>query len=351
MLSLNDILGQDRALAVLRGCIASGRVHHAWVFHGPDGVGKSTTARAFAGALLEPGLAPNLAGELKPDPDSPTQRLIDAGAHPDLRIISKELAQHSRKDTVRRSKQRSIAVEVIREFLIEPAGLGATATSGAIASRVFIVEEAHLMERESANTILKLLEEPPRGVVLILLTNRESLLLPTIRSRCQRVGFGPLDDASMRAWMSRSGPAMDEARREWTLAFAQGSPGAALEAHESGVYEWATTIQPLLEHMDRGRYPVELGATLAKLVEDWATEAVRGRPNASKDVANKAGLRLLMALFAAWGRKRLRLASDEHERARRLREIDLVAETEASIERNVNPGMALENFVAQLARA
>ncbi|TVQ64002.1 MAG: AAA family ATPase [Phycisphaerales bacterium] len=350
MPSLNDILGQGRAVQVLRSCIASGRLHHAWVFYGPKGVGKGTTAQAFGATLLEPGLAPNLAGELEPDPDSHTQRMIAAGTHPDLRIVRKELAEYSSDVRVRNSKQKFIPLDVIKEHVVRPAQLGKTAGHGALASRVFIIEEAHLMAHEGANALLKVLEEPAPGVTIILLTDRESHLPPTIRSRCQRVAFAPLDDEAMRAWYTRSGLGLAPDHRDWVLAFAQGSPGEALRAHEAGLYDWAKTLQPLLDRMEQGAFPAELGGTMTKLVEGWANEWVKAHPNASKEAANKDGVRMLMALFASWARRRLHEARNAPERIHRVRAIDLVFETESAIDRNVNIGIAMDNFAAQLAR-
>jgi len=116
--SLADILGQDRAIETLRASVRAERVHHAWIFAGPPGVGKRTTAVAFAALLLDPSTGPTLTGEIEADPDSPIQRKIAEGTHPDLHIITKELAAHSEEARVRRQKQITIAKEVIIERLI-----------------------------------------------------------------------------------------------------------------------------------------------------------------------------------------------------------------------------------------
>ena len=71
---LDQILGQQRAIETLDAAIQSGRIHHAWIFHGPAGVGKFTTALAFAAAILDPDMTPDLSGRVRPDPDSPVQR-------------------------------------------------------------------------------------------------------------------------------------------------------------------------------------------------------------------------------------------------------------------------------------
>src|SRR5690606_31622066 len=117
------------------------------------------------------------------------------------------LAAYSEHDATRRAKQRNIPLAVLQEYLIEPAQLAGSGRSGAIASKVFVVDEAELMRsgsNEGQNAILKTLEEPPAGTIIILITSREEALLPTIRSRCQRVRFDSLSDADMQAWLDRA---------------------------------------------------------------------------------------------------------------------------------------------------
>ena len=111
------------------------------------------------------------------------------------------------------------------------------------------------MARAGANAALKMLEEPPRGVVFILITHEESGLLPTIRSRCQRIAFAPLDESAMLEWLKREGLKLDAAQKKWLLDFADGSPGRAKIALDTGLYDWAQTLEPMLAKLDEGRYP------------------------------------------------------------------------------------------------
>lgn len=351
MTMLSDIVGQERAIDALRRAVSSGRLHHAWLFHGPMGVGKRTTAEAFAALLLDPTTAPNLAGVHEPDPDSPTQRLIASGAHPDLRLVTKELATFSREESVRRQKQRVIGVEVVREFLVEPATTAAMTGQGerrALASKVFIVDEAHLLSREAANAALKILEEPPPGVVFILITDQGSALLPTIRSRCQSVPFGSLDDAAMASWLERAAPDLRGAGRKWTLAFADGSPGRAAIAIEGNLSTWSERLDPMLADLLAGRFPDGMGGAMEGLIKEWAEAAVAGKPNASKDAANKAGADLVFDVLLTWARARLRAETSRPDAA--LSAIDLIDETQRHVDDNANRALALENLVAQLAR-
>ncbi|MFG0314284.1 MAG: hypothetical protein ACF8LL_08875, partial [Phycisphaerales bacterium] len=95
----DDVVGHDRAIEILQGAIAADRIHHAWVFQGPQGVGKFTLAAAFAAMILDPTASPNMAGVIEADPGSETRRLIKAGTHPDLHVVTKELARLDRKST------------------------------------------------------------------------------------------------------------------------------------------------------------------------------------------------------------------------------------------------------------
>ena len=298
MPSLSDILGQDRAVATLRGALGAGRVHHAWVFHGPQGVGKMTAARAFAAMLLDPTLAPNLAGELEPDPGSETARLIAAGVHPDLHIVTKELALFSDDAQVRARKLMTIPRQVIDEHLIRPAALTARVSAGARAGKVFVVDEAELLDEGTQNAVLKTLEEPAPGTVIILVTSRESRLLPTIRSRCQRVAFNALDEASMRAWAKRDERmrAAGEEQREWLLMFADGSPGRAANALAQGLFSWSRTLAPMLEDASRGRFSPDMGKTMADLIEQYAQAWVDARER--EQGRRQQGARQMFALLA-----------------------------------------------------
>jgi DNA polymerase-3 subunit delta' len=355
---MHRIVGQDRAVAVLRAALGSGRLHHAWIFSGPRGVGKFTTAVALARVVLDPDAAPNLAGEIESDPAGRTARLIDAGAHPDLHVIRKELALHSEVTGLNRRKLANIPIDVLRERMIGgktsddkfhdgPAYRTASLGHG----KVFIVDEAELVDRTGQNALLKTLEEPPAATYIVLVTARPERLLPTIRSRCQHVRFGPLDEAAMGAWLDRSGPDVDDAERAWLESFADGSPGVAVLAHEYGFATWHRTLAPMIAELEAGRFPATMGATLGDLVEEFATEWVKRHRNASKDAANKDGARQVLALLTAHARRRLAEAvggSDDPTAAIAL--IDHLRAAERQLETNVNVKQLLENLVAQWAQ-
>jgi DNA polymerase-3 subunit delta' len=346
VLQLEEVLGQDRAIAQLRAAVGSGRVHHAWIFHGPMGVGKFTTALAFGAMLIDPEVAPDLAGVLRADPESRAQRLVRAGTHPDLHVVTKELAAVSEDATIRDRKQSNIPKAVLREFLLEPAAKTRVMTGASAAGKVFIVDEAELIDAVGQNSLLKMLEEPPAGSVIILATSSEERLLPTIRSRCQRVAFGPLDAASMERWLARRAAELAPEQRAWLLRFAGGSPGAAAMVLENDLFAWKDALEPALAKIDGGQFPIEMGATLADLIDERAAAWVKRHPDASKDAANKAWARRMLGFLAEHFRAQL---GDPGRGARAAASIHSIARAEEQLGANVNLALVMENLAAQLS--
>lgn len=351
-LPLTDLLGQPRAVSILTQAFASDRVHHAWIFHGPFGVGKFTAALAFASLLLDPAAKVSKGGAMATDGPSPVRDLLAAGTHPDLHVITKELARFAEDRKVREAKLSTIPKAVIDEHLLKPASLAPAIHVASRASKVFIVDEAELLDRSptnapTQNAILKTLEEPPDGTVIILVTSAEEQLLPTIRSRCQRVPFVPLDDAAMRAWLKRTSPDVPPAERDWLLAFAAGSPGAFQRARAGGLHAWHTRLAPLLARVTRGEYAVELAPTMAELVDHWADAWVKSHDNASKEAANHAGAEWMLRLLADHLRAQLRAATGD--RLLRVADaLDALRTAERRLHANLQGVFVYEGLVADL---
>lgn len=358
---LDQVIGQARAKDTLQSCMQSGRVHHAWIFHGPKGVGKCAAAVAFGATLIDPTTSVDLGGHMAPDPESQTQQLVRAGTHPDLRVISKELAAVSGDERTRSGKQITLPIEVIREFLLEPASKSRVMAGQSLSGRVFIVDEAELMDQRTQNVLLKTMEEPPAGCVIILVTSSEDRLLATIRSRSQRVAFTPLTDLEMQQWLHTSGREVSEESKAWVLRFAAGSPGAALLAIDHNLIAWHQGVSPLIEQAFKGSFPPELAPALAALVDERASESVKANPEASKDAANKAWARRVLSYVADDARSRLRQRASrvgvgadavrtDASVARAVQAIDAVSIAEQQLNSNVNLGLVMENLVAQICR-
>ncbi|CAG0955613.1 DNA polymerase III subunit gamma/tau [Phycisphaerales bacterium] len=340
------IHGQDRAISILSDALRSGRIHHAWVFHGPAGVGKFTSALAFASLLLDPSTQETFGGTFEADSQSMTQHLLASGTHPDLHVITKELARFHEDSEVRKKKLTNIPLDVIRTFLLGPGALGASMRTQARAAKVFIVDEAELMGAGSQNAVLKFLEEPPSRSVVILVTPSEERLLPTIRSRCQRVFFPPLGDKDMERWLAGSGLEVASKDRHWIVAFAAGSPGMLAGAIRGGLPAWREQLGAMLEAAAEGRYSVALGPAMADLVDEWAKTWVEKRENASKEAANKAGADWMLRLIAASARG---LMTSDRTRAAGVRWSDAIRSAESEIDANVNLLFVFEKLSSELA--
>lgn len=320
--SLDDILGQPTAVATLRAMLASGRLHHGLIFHGPAGVGKFTTAVALARRVLCHHPETTLTGEthacghcasckLFKAESSEKNEPAKAGAiptttHPDLHVVTKELSRYSDDANVRARKLTNIPVDVLKEHLIGPAFRSAQLGHG----KVFVIDEAELMRGEGQNALLKTLEEPPEGTTIILVTSSEERLLPTIRSRCQRVGFVPLPAEEVERYVKRIAPELDAKSAAWVARFADGSLGRASLALEHGLTGWADALVPMLAELASGRAAPAFGDESAARVEAFAEHWVKSHANASKEAANKLGADLLAQLVTAEAQAGLRQYAD-----------------------------------------
>lgn len=320
---MDRILGQPAALDALRNQLATSRVHHAQIFHGPAGVGKFTTAVAFARQLLCHNPVTDLHGNLSACGLCASCKLFDSlkdaeenndptgnltSAHPDLHIITKELALFSDDAQERSRKLTSIPVSVIREHLLGPA----THSPQLNHNKVFIVDEAELLNPTGQNALLKTLEEPTPGTYLILVTSSEHRLLPTIRSRCQRVAFGPLDDAAVSRWLSEYKAELDEQTAKWVVGFAQGSIGRASLAVRFELVEWGTAVlSPVQRLAKSGRPEPELGASIGECVDGFAAEWVKAHKNASKEAANRRAAALMGSMISNYARRRMATIAEQ----------------------------------------
>jgi DNA polymerase III delta' subunit len=224
-LSLQQIFCQDKAISALQRAFGAGKMAHAYIFAGPDGVGRAATAKAWGKMLL----CQKRVEKKTPEGvffDScgtcPSCLLFDGDGHPDFVSIYKELRPFTRKGKEKKGFPVDLPIDVVREFLIEK--IANRPQMGEFA--VYVVHEAEKLNDSGQNALLKTLEEPPGFCVVILLCSKTEWLLPTIYSRCQTIRFGPIDREHILAVLKRQGVA--ESAAAYWAGFCEGSLGQAL---------------------------------------------------------------------------------------------------------------------------
>jgi DNA polymerase III subunit delta' len=204
LIPFSEILGQERAIRLLREAIAREKMPHAYLFVGIPGVGKTTTALALCRTLnCEHPEGGEGCGRCS------CCRKLASGSYPDLLIVEPE--------------SQVIKIEQVRAL---DRAFSFKAVAGKY--RVTIIRQAETMTEEAANAFLKTLEEPPPGNILVLNATEPLDLLPTILSRCQRVSFRPVPEAVIEAWLVKK-QGIEKDKAPVLARMAAGSPGKALD--------------------------------------------------------------------------------------------------------------------------
>jgi DNA polymerase-3 subunit delta' len=222
-MSLKKIFCQDKAIAILQRARASGKMAHAYIFAGPEGVGKFRTSFEWAKLLLckSPVIEKTGSTEFADSCGScQSCRLFEVGSHPDFNPVYKELLEFT-KDNKGRKTPVDLPIDVIREFLIAK-----VSTRPMLSERkVFVVSEAERLNASSQNALLKSLEEPPEYCCIILLCTRLERLLPTTKSRSQIIRFVLIDEERIIGKLKEMG--IEEKRARYFARLSQGSMGRA----------------------------------------------------------------------------------------------------------------------------
>lgn len=281
------VVGQDRAVHALEQALKSDRLAHGLLFAGPAGVGKETTARALArGLLCEKRGTPD---EVRPFGCGACRacRRVESGAHPDVNVVMSEAEAVARGLGEPEGKARpspDIKVDAIRAFAQT---LQKRPYEGK--NRVALVVDAHRMNTQAQNALLKGLEEPAPTTVLILLVPNVRAVLPTIASRCLRLTFAPLAPAALEKILVKKGVADAAARAHsgaTSVVDAVAPSGAAAEAADEGVHRLLAALalrqrnEDLQERLEAaaalGRDRAEVDALLGR-VEKKLAKSLRAR--------------------------------------------------------------------------
>lgn len=346
-MSFSSIIGQQSAIQILRGGILRNTVAHAYLFVGPDGVGKLTTALTFAKALN----CPN--GDADSCDACDSCRKIDEQEHPNIRIMSLE------------GGKEKVSIEQVRALQHE-IGLRGTGTG----RRVFIIPQAEKLTVQASNAVLKTLEEPPALVTIILISENPSELLPTVISRCQTIRFAPSTKEVVKEAVS-SHFSISKEEANFLAAYSNGRVGIAFRmAQNPDVLEHRTEVIRLLEEYAHGESisALRLAEGIKNLTpaftldEETEEEEKPASGSKKKPTVNRLQIAASLDVALSWFRDLLAIkenCEDDvllnadrvkslHENADRftleeLRSaVKVVAEAKKQITRNANPQLALE---------
>ncbi len=312
------ILGHDEIVNRLCHALQIGRPGHAWLFHGPDGVGKRTMALALIQSLFCQQPLHSDKGVAGCGLCIACRKCLN-GNHPDLQIF--ELLE----------KKVRISIDQIRELTRFVAFSPLESTWKAI-----IIDDAALMNQAAANALLKTLEEPPPGSLLILLTSQPGSLLPTLWSRCQKERFLPLSETHILTILARKIPEISSTERQEATRLALGSVGTALQLCAKG----AMTMRRQF-FQDLERLPTTALAELLDMASEWS---------------KKEHFCMVPMLLETWFRDRIRdnVFDDEENRLDIQRMLEAAARTTQLIKTahivNLNPRLTLETIFIRLAR-
>lgn len=325
IMAFREIVDQDHAILLLREALRLGRISHAYLFVGPESVGKKAVAISFAQALN----CLNADG-FDACGSCPSCKKIAGGSHPDVRVTAPQ-GESLKIDQIRALRQEAMYPPFEGRW------------------KVYILEDAEKMTAEAANSLLKVLEEPPERVVWILLATSTVSLLPTIVSRCQMVRFTLLPTALIkRALVERFN--LPEAQARFLAALAAGRIGQAIT--------WALTKEALAERETMLDFlsRVESMDALERLL---AAEELGKQKEKLSDLLDIAYLWYRDLLV--WSQARdedLLFNLDKKETIAKIapsfsprelqRRIVLIEEAKEALRRNANPRLVLETLLLRM---
>ena len=300
-MSLQDIFCQQRAMGTLQRAYGAGKMAHAYIFAGADGVGKFKTAREWAKMLLchdrvtsqnEDGGFVDSCGKCE------SCLVFEGDGHPDFIPIYKELIQFTREGKNKKTPV-DMPINVIREFLLEKVasrpGMGQTS--------VYVIKESEKLNAASQNALLKVLEEPPGHCRIILLCTRLDNLLPTTQSRCQIVRFGDIDEERIVERLATMNVSREEAT--YWARFSEGSLGTAiswagLEIEETSCYAIKRELVHKLAtyQLEDSLDIAEWMCSVSKIISQaWSSQE---KDTSKTDINRRAQKGLMMMIASVW---------------------------------------------------
>ncbi len=306
--SFASLIGQDKAKTVLERIFGSGRMAHAYLFRGPDGVGKKRAAFLTAARLnCRRPVGSGACGTC------PSCRKWQSGNHPDIVVVSPE------NGTIKIDRIR----ELCRSLSYPPYESE---------MRVVIIEDVHTMTQAAANSLLKTLEEPPEKNLLILTAELSRELLPTILSRCQVVSFYGLPVQRCAQVIEQNLPDIDADEARLLADLAGGSPGTALILKKKELVPTYYSVVKLLEtemadESDSVSAVLETAAHLASLKDD---------------------LPLVLGLLRIWARDLLLENDGVVNRKQQKLRLSVLDQAQRQLSRNCNRTLVCEALLFNL---
>lgn len=324
-MAFSDILGQEKAITVLQNALRRKRVPQAYIFAGPEGIGKKFTALMLAKALNCHTLDDDACDRCN------SCHKIDEGIHPDVRVIAPD-GQFIKIDQIRALQKDA----------------GYKPFEGR--KKVYILDQAEAMRTESANSLLKTLEEPTTDCIIILVTANVYALLPTVMSRCQLVRFVSLGIEPLTTLLVRQKQVAPE-RARLIASLAEGCPGRALAMDAEETLDKRKRLEHLLHQLSSGLQDVrvvfeqaeQLGAEKSALQEYLNILLAWYR---DMHLLREHGNAQLVANVDAVPRLKETAAQLPASHLRRLFEI--VYQTKLELLRNANVQLALEVMLISL---
>ncbi len=238
-----NTIGHDDALQVLFDSFHSGRMHHAWLLNGPRGIGKATAAIQFSKYLL--GNPDRDAGAGSFDAsriDEAVHGQVVQGAHPGLLHLTRPWDEKTKRFKTK------LSIEEVRRT---SAFYGMTAGAGGW--RITIVDAANDMNASAANALLKILEEPPKRSLFLVLSHSAGSLLSTIRSRCQRLNLNPLSEEQVVAVLKQLAIQASDADKLNAARLSEGSVRRAIQLIEGTILKEFSLFEGLMAQPAQGR--------------------------------------------------------------------------------------------------
>ncbi len=388
-MSLRDVGYQGNAQWMVQRAAIGNRVPHAYIFNGPDGVGKEMLALGFAQMLLcgspvDEKLEGDCAEHVGIEQlrigcgECEACRAVTSRTHPDLHLVYRQLNREHPEPEVRKRKGLDIGVDVVRHFVINRVGL--TPILGR--AKVFIIREADRITTQAQNALLKTLEEPPGTTFIMLLAASVDRLLPTTLSRCQLVRFDALPTQFVRENLARLTENLPAEQVQWYALLSDGSLGRAVEFAEDGLHGLSQRLFESLAGLSEDgsgnarRSAPSAGPRITAQVKAWTEESkalgstYRKRdPDITDTEAGRRGLKSIFKLTATWYADVLRIGSGDEDGivntqcrsevqrvaqsidpSAAIKAIKRIAAAERQLDLNVNRQLCVETLLTDLAR-